>query len=222
MDMPLTSKVEDEPTTPLNSPCGQLQVNDTGDMSLTFMFPAEVTFWSHVSAQVEFSPQGGDILGQAFEVRNVPISPHVQTRNVTLQSPVSRTCPNPITPQAPISHTHPGTTILSTISHTYPDLELTHGSPSAQHRPPTPLEYLLPRRNHASSFNAMHPPDNDPFVHDDNEPMIVQPDYTLANLPDPVYPTAAQGTRLPWAPPRPKKYYVVIKGFKIGIFLEKW
>ena len=50
MDMPLTSKVEDEPTTPPNSPHGQLQVNDTGDMSLTFRFPAEVTSWSHVSA----------------------------------------------------------------------------------------------------------------------------------------------------------------------------
>ena len=222
MDMPLTPKVEDEPTMPLNSPRGQLQVNNMGDMSLTFRFPAEVTSWSHVSAQVEFSPQGGDILGQAFEVCNVPISPHVQTHNVTLQSPVSRICPNPITPQAPISCTHPGATILSPISRTYPDLEPTHGSPSAQCCPPTPLEYLSPHRNHASSFNAVHPLDNDPFVHDDNKPMIVQPNYTLANLPNPIYPTAARGTRLPWALPHPKKYYVVIKGFKIGIFLEKW
>lgn len=191
MDMPLTSKVEDEPTTPPNSPHGQLQVNDTGDMSLTFRFPAEVTSWSHVSAQVEFSPQGGDVLGQVFEVRNVPISPHVQTHNVTLRSPVSHICPNPITPQAPISRTHPGATILSPISCTYPDLESTHGSPSVQCRRPTPLEYLLPHGNHASSFNAMHPLDNDPFIHDDNKPMIVRPNYTLADLPDPVYPMAA-------------------------------
>ena len=191
MGMPLTSKVEDEPTTPPNSPHGQLQVNNTGDMSLTFRFPAEVTSWSHVSAQVEFSPQGGNVLGQVFEVHNVPISPCMQTRNVTLQSPVSCICPNPITLQAPISRTHPGATILSPISCTYPDLELTHGSPSARHCPPTPLEYLSPYRNHASSFNAVHPPDNDPFVHDDNKPMIVRPDYTLANLPNPIYPTAA-------------------------------
>lgn len=227
MDIPLTSKVEDNPITPPNSPQGQLHVNDTGDVSLIFRFPAEVTSWSRVSARVEFSPQGSNVLGQTFEVHNVPISPRAQTRNVTLRSPVSRTRPNPIILQSPISRTRPDANMLSPISRTYPDLESlerTHGSSSSQRRPPSPLEYVSRTGNAVNSLDAARPPANvvDPFVDDDNEPVIVRPNFTLADLPDPVYPTTVRGSRLPWAPPRPQKYYVVIKGFKIGIFLQRW
>ena len=51
----------ENPVAPPNSPCGQVHVNDLGDVSMTFTFPAEVTTWSHVSATVEFTPHGGNV-----------------------------------------------------------------------------------------------------------------------------------------------------------------
>lgn len=66
----------------------------------------------------------------------------------------------------------------------------------------------------------------DPFVDDGDEPEIDVVDIVLADLPDPVFPRVGgiHGPRepLPIVPPRPQAYYVVIKGYKIGIFLEKW
>ena len=66
----------------------------------------------------------------------------------------------------------------------------------------------------------------DPFVDDGDEPEIEVVNFVLADLPDPVFPQVGglRGPREPLliVPPRSQAYYVVIKGYKIGIFLEKW
>ena len=62
----------------------------------------------------------------------------------------------------------------------------------------------------------------DPF----DEPVIIAPNFELVDPPDPIFPQVSgiPGARepLPFIPPCPLKCYVVIKGYKIGIFLEKW
>ena len=61
---------------------------------------------------------------------------------------------------------------------------------------------------------------------DANEPEIAPFPFWLEDLPDPVYPRIGNmcGLKepLPFYPPHGQTYYVVIRGYKIGIFLEQW
>ena len=61
---------------------------------------------------------------------------------------------------------------------------------------------------------------------DANKPEIASFPFWLEDIPDPVYPRIGNmhGPKepLPFYPPCGQKYYVVICGYKIGIFLEQW
>lgn len=187
------------PITPPNSPRGQLQVNELGDVSVTLTFPAEITSWSRLSARVDITPQGANVSGRTFEVRNFPVSPTSRTtQNVPLRSPNSHPRPD------------------------VPPLVYSQGSPSSRQRAPSPQASLH------SALQNLHVAESvaDPFDADGDEPEIAVNNLSLADIPDPVFPQVGgiRGPRepLPFTPPRPLKYYVVIKGYKIGIFMEKW
>ena len=186
------------PIMPPNSSRGQLQVNELGNVSMTLMFPAEIMSWSHLSAQVDITPQGANVLGCTFEVHNFPVSPTSQTQNVPLHSSNSHPCPN------------------------VPPLVYSQGSPLLRQCVPSPQASLH------SALQNLHIAESvaDPFYADDDEPEIAVNNLSLADIPDPIFPRVGgiRGPRepLPFTPPHPLKYYVVIKGYKIGIFLEKW
>ena len=63
-------------------------------------------------------------------------------------------------------------------------------------------------------------------VKEEDKPKVLAPNFVLAYLPDPVYSwvnrMCGPHEPLPFIPTCPEKYYVVIKGFKIGIFMEEW
>lgn len=58
----------------------------------------------------------------------------------------------------------------------------------------------------------------------ENEPQVLPAPFTLDNIPDPVYPCVGHGMGpkepLPMNPSSPDLYWVILKGFKVGIFLE--
>lgn len=179
---------------------------------MTFTFPAEVTSWSHVSARVEFSPRGADVTAQTFEVRNHPIPPGLISQNVPLSSPNAR-----VRQGSPTLHRAPSRQpSLRPLQHreSFDDLY------AAPDRAPSPQLSMHSLRI------AEEPAAVNPFVDDGDEPEIAAVTFGLDDLPIPVWPRVSNvpGPRepLPWIAPRPLKYYVVLRGYKIGIFIEKW
>ena len=76
------------------------------------------------------------------------------------------------------------------------------------------------------SPNAQSPTLHCAGVVDGDELEIQVANFVLAYLPDPVFPHVG-GARSPREPlpsmaHHPQAYYMVIKGYKISIFLEKW
>lgn len=183
---------------------------------MTLTFPPEVTSWSHVSARVEFSPRGAHVSAQTFEVRNHPISPILGLQSIPVLSPVVRapqgSLPSPSPRQ---SQQVPVRPLERTASALNPDVEQGHESSSPQ---------LSMQSLHIAEAPA--PAGADPFIDEGELPEIAVNTIALDQIPNPVFPLpyGAHSHRepLPFAAPRPLKYYAVIRGYKIGIFLERW
>lgn len=241
---------------------------------MTFTFPAEVTSWSHVSARVEFSPQGSNIVRRTFEVHDFPISSGLPTTTVPLQSPNSRVRPDG-PPVSPLRHHTPSRQLSmqalqisdnvdrpqqSQSHHAHHDDQVSYynGSPSSHHLNPAfspqpdntrgtqqlqghhdvgdnEVSYFgSPSSRRPQPTGSSQPipqpvqfvqePDPPTVESNDDEPEIIGNNFMLADLPDPVWPRGRHNRRgtLPFSPPNPFNYYVVIKGYKIGIFLEEW
>ena len=120
--------------------------------------------------------------------------------------------------QSPNAHTYQGSPLLS--RHVLSPLPSMH---SVQRVESVPIHTHSPQLSLLSLQIAEAAAD--PIVDEGDEPEVAVNLFVLADLPDPVYPhIGGRGPKepLPFIPTRPLKYYVVVKGYKIGIFLEKW
>ena len=194
------------PITPPNSPQGELWVNELGDVSMALTFPTELTSWAELSARIELSSRGANVSGHTFKVRNVPILPNSATHNIALQSPH----PQSLHHRAGSWDSRPYSSVVLLV--------YSQGSPMSNCHTPSPQSSLY---GSMQNLHIAKEPDDDA-----NEPEIAPFPFWLEDLPDPVYPRIGnmRGLKepLPFYPPHGQMYFVVIRGYKIGIFLEQW
>lgn len=184
-----------------DSPTGRVSVRETGDVAMTLSFPAGLAAFSRVS--IEFTPQGTRIFGPSFEVHNE----HAPSPSRTNRSRGAR-----INVQPSANSTPSRRTPIIVEAHDLPENNaLTHA-----------VELLAVVDEPIVEQSVVDSSDSD----SDNEPEVMPAAFTLDDIPDPVYPRVGRqkGPRepLPMNPTGAESYWVVLRGFKIGIFLEAW
>lgn len=235
---------DDDQLPPPSSPSGWVHVNNVGDVSLTLTFPGEVTAWGHLSAKVEFKPQGPPrhskyttshylldcvwkmslyTLQILLRIRICHLSlslhhcvpslqPSMQSLQITdspvIQSNAAQT--HDTAQQSPYTRSHHDNSPLSYISDLPSQCCHIPSSPSAAHT----LQHVKDLANYKiTEANG-------------DEPKIICNTFKLSDIPDPVWPkvggVCGPKEPLPFSLHYPLQYYVVIKGSKIGIFLEEW